>query len=298
MFPGIEAGNTFYKTMSLFGHARMAGMLCGTTAPVVLSSRADTGESKYASLALACVTAAMANKKRHRAMKILVINPGSTSTKMAIFDDDRQVWTAGAHHPVAELARFERISDQYAYRRDFILSRLQEAGIPLRFDAVIGRGGLLKPLSGGVYAVNERMRYDLVNATMEHACNLGALIAAEIASRCGCPALHGRPGGGRRDAPRGAHQRAAADGAALGVPRPQPKAVARRHAASVGRRYEDMNLIVAHLGGGISVGGALPWPRGRREQRPRRRSALSPPSAPARCPPCSSWSCASAGATR
>ena len=62
VFPGIEAGNTFYKTMSLFGHARMAGMLCGTTAPVVLSSRADTGESKYASLALACVTAAMANK--------------------------------------------------------------------------------------------------------------------------------------------------------------------------------------------------------------------------------------------
>lgn len=187
-------------------------------------------------------------------MKILVINPGSTSTKMAIFDDDRQVWTAGAHHPVAELARFERISDQYAYRRDFILGRLQEAGVPLAFDAVIGRGGLLKPLSGGVYAVNERMRHDLVNATMEHACNLGALIASEIASRCGCPAFTADPVVVDELRP---------EARISGLPQMErrsvfhalnQKAVARRHAASVGRRYEDMNLIVAHLGGGISVG--------------------------------------------
>lgn len=187
-------------------------------------------------------------------MRILVINPGSTSTRMAIFDDDRQVWTAGAHHPVGELARFEHVADQYAYRRDFILARLGEAGIPLSFDAVIGRGGLLHPLCGGVYTVNERMKHDLRHATMEHACNLGALIAAELAERCGCPAYTADPVVVDEMRP---------EARISGLPAMERrsvfhalnhKAVSRRYAASVGRRYEDMNLIVAHLGGGISVG--------------------------------------------
>ena len=187
-------------------------------------------------------------------MKILVINPGSTSTKMAIFDDDKQVWTAGAHHPVGELARFEHVADQYEYRRDFVIGRLEKADIPLRFDAVIGRGGLLHPLRGGVYTVNERMKHDLRHATMEHACNLGALIAAELAERCGCPAytadpvvvdemrpearISGLPCLERRSVFHALNQ----------------KAVSRRYAASIGRRYEDLRLIVAHMGGGISVG--------------------------------------------
>ncbi len=186
--------------------------------------------------------------------KILVINPGSTSTKMAIFHDERQVWAAGAHHPVAELARFERVADQYAYRRDFILARLREAGIPLRFDAVIGRGGLLRPLPGGVYAVNERMKRDLAEARMEHACNLGALIADELAGRCGCPAFTADPVVVDELRPE-----ARISGLPLLERRSvfhalNHKAVARRYAASVGRRYEDSDLIVAHLGGGISVG--------------------------------------------
>lgn len=187
-------------------------------------------------------------------MKILVINPGSTSTKMAIFDDDKQVWTAGAHHPVGELARFEHVADQYEYRRDFVIGRLEKADIPLRFDAVIGRGGLQHPLRGGVYTVNERMKHDLRHATMEHACNLGALIAAELAERCGCPAytadpvvvdemrpearISGLPCLERRSVFHALNQ----------------KAVSRRYAASIGRRYEDLRLIVAHMGGGISVG--------------------------------------------
>ena len=187
-------------------------------------------------------------------MRILVINPGSTSTKVAIFDDERQVWASGAHHPVAELARFERITDQYAYRRDFILGRMRGSGIDERFDAVIGRGGLLKPLRGGVYAVNERMKRDLREAKMEHACNLGALIAAELAAGWGCPAMtadpvvvdemmpvariSGLPGMERKSVFHALNQ----------------KAVARRYAASTGRKYEELNLIVAHLGGGISVG--------------------------------------------
>ena len=81
-------------------------------------------------------------------MKIFVINPGSTSTKLAVYEDEKSVWMTGAHHPVSELAAFHHISDQYEYRRDFILKCLEEAGIELKFDAVIGRGGLLKPLKG------------------------------------------------------------------------------------------------------------------------------------------------------
>lgn len=187
-------------------------------------------------------------------MKIFVINPGSTSTKLAVYEDEKSVWMAGAHHPVSELAAFHHISEQYEYRRDFILKRLAEEGIELNFDAVIGRGGLLKPMSGGVYAVNEKMKYDLIHADMEHACNLGALIADEIAARCSCPAyiadpvvvdelcpearLTGIPGMERKSIFHALNQ----------------KAVSRLYAASIGRKYEDLNLIVAHLGGGISVG--------------------------------------------
>lgn len=187
-------------------------------------------------------------------MKILVINPGSTSTKLAIYKDENEIWTGGAHLPVKDLARFRRIIDQYEYRRDFILRKLEQEGIELKFDAVIGRGGLLCPLKGGVYAVNEKMKQDLLNASHEHACNLGALIADEIAKKCGCPAfiadpvvvdelqmkarISGIPGIQRESIFHALNQ----------------KAVSRRYAASIGKRYEELNLIVAHLGGGISVG--------------------------------------------
>ena len=187
-------------------------------------------------------------------MRILVINPGSTSTKVAVYEDEKPVWMTGAHHHVSELAAFHRISDQYEYRRDFIMERLRKDGIELEFDAVIGRGGLTKPLKGGVYAVNELMKHDLMHAEREHACNLGALIAAEIAGQCGCPAFiadpvvvdemrpearyTGFPGIDRKSIFHALNQ----------------KAVARKYAASVGRKYEEMRLIVAHIGGGISVG--------------------------------------------
>ena len=186
--------------------------------------------------------------------RIFVINPGSTSTKTAVFEDDKVVWMSGGHHPAAETAAFHNVNDQYEYRRNYILRNLKEAGIEMNFDAVIGRGGLLKPLHGGVYAVNEQMKYDLRHAQHEHVCNLGALIADEIASQCHCPAfiadpvvvdemqpqarLTGLPGIERKSIFHALNS----------------KAVSRKYAASVGRKYEDMNLIVAHLGGGISVG--------------------------------------------
>lgn len=187
-------------------------------------------------------------------MKIFVINPGSTSTKVALFDDEKTVWAAGAHHPAAELAAFHHAIEQYEYRRDFILRLLAEAGIPLDFDAVIARGGLLKPTPGGVYAINEQMKYDLIHARMEHACNLGALIADEIARQCHCPAYIADPEVVDELQPVARF---------TGIPEIErisifhalnSKAVSRRYAASIGQHYEELNLIVVHLGGGISVG--------------------------------------------
>ena len=95
-------------------------------------------------------------------MKILAINPGSTSTKLAIYEDGKPIWNGGAHLPIDELAKFHHIIDQYEYRRDFILKLLKEENIEVKFDAVIGRGGLLCPLKGGVYLVNEKMKQDLI----------------------------------------------------------------------------------------------------------------------------------------
>lgn len=161
---------------------------------------------------------------------------------------------AGAHHRVNELSCFQHVNEQYAYRKDFIIKRLKADGQPIRFDAVIGRGGLLKPLASGVYRVNAQMKHDLVHASMEHACNLGALIADEIAQECSCPAFiadpvvvdelqpvarySGIPGMERRSVFHALNS----------------KAVARKYAAQKGVPYESLNLIVAHLGGGISVG--------------------------------------------
>ncbi|MDE5676564.1 MAG: butyrate kinase [Phocaeicola sp.] len=187
-------------------------------------------------------------------MKIFVINPGSTSTKIAVFDNEKPVWVASAHHAANELAEFHHVNEQYAYRKDFVLRLLAEASIPLDFDAVIARGGLLKPTPGGVYPIDERMKHDLMHARMEHACNLGALIADEIARQCHCPAYIADPEVVDELQP---------VARLTGIPEIKrisifhalnSKAVSRKYAASIGKHYEDLNLIVVHLGGGISVG--------------------------------------------
>lgn len=186
--------------------------------------------------------------------RIFVINPGSTSTKTAVFEDEKAVWMSGGHHTVAETTACHTIKEQYEYRRDFVLKNMKEAGIELNFDAVIGRGGLLKPLNGGVYRVNERMKHDLIYAQHKHACNLGALIADEIAAQCHCPAFIADPVVVDEMQPQAR---------LTGLPEINrksifhalnSKAVSSKYAKSLGRHYEDLNLIVAHLGGGISVG--------------------------------------------
>ena len=158
-------------------------------------------------------------------MIILVINPGSTSTKMAVVEDGEPRLIKVIRHAAEELAPFAKITDQFDFRRKMILNELEKAGIPVKFDAIVARGSLTKPLPGGVYAVDENMIQATYASEHQHACDLGCVIANEIAKGLGCPCYIADP----------------------------VRAIARRFAKENGKRYEDLNLIVAHLGGGISV---------------------------------------------
>ena len=189
-------------------------------------------------------------------MKILVINPGSTSTKMAVYEDEKPVLLRNIAHTAEELAPFGAITEQQDFRRQLILDELQQANIPLEFDAVIGRGGLVKPIAGGVYEIDEQMGNDTLHGCVmhNHACNLGCLIAHEIAATIdGCRAFIADPGVVDELSPL-----ARISGSPL-MPRIciwhalNQRAIARRYARGIGKEYEDLNLIICHLGGGISV---------------------------------------------
>lgn len=200
-------------------------------------------------------------------MKILVVNPGSTSTKMAVFEDEKPVLLRNISHSAEELAPFGNIIEQQDFRRKLVLDELEAAGIPLEFDAVIGRGGLVKPISGGVYEINQPMLDDTLHGCVmhSHACNLGCLIAHEIASIINtqhpsrnakhpkCRSFIADPGVVDELSPL-----ARISGSPL-MPRIaiwhalNQRAIARRYARGIGKEYEDLNLIICHLGGGISV---------------------------------------------
>ena len=188
--------------------------------------------------------------------RILVINPGSTSTKIAVFEDEKLLCGEDIAHAHQELAAFPRIPDQYAFRRDVVLSFLDKHGISLQsLDAVVGRGGILRPLASGTYRVNERMLQELRNPNKErdHPSNLGALIAHEIAQQAGVPAFIVDPVCVDEFEPLAR---------VSGLPEIERKSLshalslksaARRAARELGRRYEELHLVVVHMGGGISV---------------------------------------------
>ena len=189
-------------------------------------------------------------------MKILVINPGSTSTKMAVYEDEKPFLLRNITHTAEELAPFDAITEQQNFRRQLVLEELRRSDIPLVFDAVIGRGGLVKPIAGGVYEINQQMLDDTLHGCVmhNHACNLGCLIAHEIAQSIpGCRAFIADPGVVDELSPL-----ARISGSPL-MPRIciwhalNQRAIARRYARGIGREYEDLNLIICHLGGGISV---------------------------------------------
>ena len=187
-------------------------------------------------------------------MRILAINPGSTTTKIAVYEDEKKVFVESINHPEEELSHFVRVTDQYDYRKKHILTCLSNHAVPLEFDAIIGRGGIGKPTRGGVYEVNAQLRLDMLNAQRKHACNLGCLIAYELAHMLpDCRALTADPVtvDEMEDVAR-------LTGSTL-MPRRSiwhalnQRAIAFRFAKEQGKKYEDFNLIVAHLGGGISV---------------------------------------------
>jgi butyrate kinase len=191
---------------------------------------------------------------------ILTINPGSTTTKIAVFVNMKPIFVKTIHHSNEVLAGFEKITDQYAFRKDIIYKELKEAQINLDIlKAVVGRGGLIKPISSGVYEVNEAMINDLIYSPVgEHACNLGGLIANDIARSL--------PNARAFIADPGVVDELSDIARVTGHPlfkkitiwhALNQKAIARVHAKSIMRNYEDMNLIIVHLGGGISVGAHL-----------------------------------------
>jgi butyrate kinase len=188
---------------------------------------------------------------------ILAINPGSTSTKFALFEEEDMVFEKTLRHSAEELKDFAKISDQFHFRKDLIMKELAERCTDfIRIAAIVGRGGLVKPIESGIYEVNEKMKYDLTAGVLwEHASNLGGLIADDIASSLpGAKAyivdpvvvdelepvarISGHPVIERISIFHALNQ----------------KAVARTYAASVNKDYEEMNLVVVHMGGGISVG--------------------------------------------
>ena len=188
-------------------------------------------------------------------MHILAVNPGSTSTKIAVYEDETPLLVSNIRHSVDELSRFPQVIDQFEFRKNLVLKALEANGIPFRFDAIVGRGGLLKPIPGGVYEVNAAMLDDSRHAMRSHACNLGCLIAAELAAMLpGCRAFIADPGVVDE-----LDEVARVTGSPL-MPRItiwhalNQRAIARRYAAENDTRYEDLHLIVCHLGGGVSVG--------------------------------------------
>jgi butyrate kinase len=187
--------------------------------------------------------------------RVLAINPGSTSTKVAVYEGETPIWVEDVPHPASELAHYARIADQHAMRLRAVMAVLDAWGIQIEgLDAVVGRGGILRPIPSGTYRVNEAMLQELRHPVeREHASNLGAILAYEIAGQAGIPAyvvdpvsvdeleplarVSGWPEIERRSI---SH--------ALNL-----KAVGRRAARDLGRSYEELNLIGAHLGGGITV---------------------------------------------
>lgn len=189
-------------------------------------------------------------------MKILAVNPGSTSTKIALWDEARCLFEAAIPFPDEERAKFHGILDQLDARCAEIGEKLEEAGFGgVRFDAVVGRGGLLAPMPSGTFLVNDEMMEYLKAAPRgDHASNLGAFIARRFADRSGCPAYIVDP----------VSVDELSDVARIsGAPEIErislvhalnQKAMGRKAAAALGKKYEECRFVIAHLGTGVTLG--------------------------------------------
>ena len=187
---------------------------------------------------------------------LLIINPGSTSTKIGVFEGERELFQETLRHSAEEIGKYEKIIDQIDFRKDIILNVLKEKNFDLEtLSAVVGRGGMLKPMESGTYKVNETMLEDLrVGVQGQHASNLGGILSNKIASELNIPSFIVDPVvvdeleevariSGVPELPRVSKFHAL-----------NQKAVAKRYSKESGIKYSDLNLIVIHMGGGVSVG--------------------------------------------
>lgn len=186
---------------------------------------------------------------------ILVINPGSTSTKLAIYEDEMLLFEKKYDHNTVDIKQFKNVIEQLEFRKQKIYEFLKESKILLNeINAVVGRGGLLKPIPGGTYIINEKMKLDLKNSSKQHASNLGGLLAKEIGDSLGIPSFIVDPVVVDEMEP------VARISGIKGIQRVcifhalNHKACARKVAKLIGKEYSECNLVVAHIGGGISVG--------------------------------------------
>lgn len=188
--------------------------------------------------------------------KSLIINPGSTSTKIGVFEDETLLFEETLRHVTEEIAQYETIVDQKDFRKNVIMEVLVHNNFDIKtLDVIVGRGGLLKPIPGGTYAVTDELVKDLIEAKRgEHASNLGGLLAKEIGDELNVPAFIVDPVvvdelddiarfSGVPELPRTSIFHAL-----------NQKAVAKRYAKEIGAAYDSLNLIVVHMGGGVSVG--------------------------------------------
>lgn len=189
-------------------------------------------------------------------IKSLIINPGSTSTKIGVFEDENLLFEETLRHSTEEISQYESIVDQKDFRKKIITDLLEKKNFDLHsLNVVVGRGGMLKPIPGGTYAVTDALLADLkVGVQGQHASNLGGILARELADSIGVPAYIVDPVvvdelmpiarySGMPEIPRGSIFHAL-----------NQKAVAKRYAKELNKPYESLRLIVVHMGGGVSVG--------------------------------------------
>lgn len=189
-------------------------------------------------------------------IKSLIINPGSTSTKIGVFEDETLLFEETLRHSTEEISQYATIADQKDFRKKIITDLLEKKEFDIKsLNVVVGRGGMLKPIPGGTYAVTDELLNDLlVGVQGQHASNLGGILAREIGDSIGVPSFIVDPVVVDELMPIARYS---------GVPElPRKsvfhalnqKAVAKRYAKEQGVPYESLNLIVVHMGGGVSVG--------------------------------------------
>jgi butyrate kinase len=188
-------------------------------------------------------------------MRVLAINPGGTSTKIAVYEDSNLMFKKSVIHSAEDLKVFKTVFEQYEYRRGLILKAVADENIELcTLTAVVGRGGLLRPIEGGTYRVNDLMIDDVKNAIQgEHPSNLGCVLAKNIGDEMGIPSFVVDPVSVDEFEPEARVTGLSDIEKASWLHSLNHKAVCRKVAEEMGKRYDELNFIVAHLGSGISI---------------------------------------------